>query len=957
MGIGGTIVSYLVLREIGALLGAIVGTTGAGVYTTQVFNGFHPLVHLTGDLESALELWARAELDSGLGVRSWLLVHVLFDLLFVVGYASLLGRALWQTGIRAYRFLLTTIVVADLAETFLMGVLVTSFWPDVGDAEGMVGTSGGLFGPAPWAVMMAMRTASVAKWIAVTAAAVVLVVVWVPRTIRFVRAERARDEPFRNGFPATAGQSILVAVFVALIAIPVGGPLEQVPDILRYQLTSDRLGIQVAAMTSVVFFAAVTAASGLIGARSLAETRAHVGNWQMVVTALAVTAVLSTIRVAVDRSFDLVTVAPVLVVIVVIGFSSLVGGVTDPPSSGPAEPAPVDGASIPIDRRVVDWVGALAGVVIVGSGLGLLRAALPIVILDPDPSVWWLWILAGLLVAIVGGAIAQRVVALLVVPGDDPDHRHLTPLGRMASALALVGSLAAGAMLLARPGWAEHVGATGAAALLLSTYATVVAGLQWLSRRGIRWTATTDLRIFGHRTPWTTLAVGWLVVASVFNTDGGYHDVRTADGAGPHRYPTLADAIDTWIEAQDAIGCPEPAAGEPIPMVLVAAPGGGIRAAHWTATALTELFPDDCARRRVLALSTTSGGSIGALLWTASLADTHPDPRPALTAISGDEPIAAAIAGLLARDLPQTFTGITSGWRDRAALLEDAWTERAGVLGTRSDPLTMAELGGDRRWVPITVFNSASVSNGCRVLVTNTGGLPVAEAGNCLGPGTARSGPISVSTDAGVALVADRESCRPRSLPAVTGGLLSARFPYITPSGAVHHCEPPEGRPAGGDTGDSEPHRWVTYAVDGGYFENSGILALLELLDEVDSLTIDGAPVEPWLVVLSSGYRSRIEQPPAERPPELLVPLITITGSNLITQPALEQSAAARLARPEGCTNLVVLAPSRAPDIAAPLGWALSDASRSSLDRSLDASLAEERSDPCSGRLWEALGG
>jgi hypothetical protein len=201
---------------------------------------------------------------------------------------------------------------------------------------------------------------------------------------------------------------------------------------------------------------------------------------------------------------------------------------------------------------------------------------------------------------------------------------------------------------------------------------------------------------------------------------------------------------------------------------------------------------------------------------------------------------------------------------------------------------------------------------------------------------------------------------------AVTAALLSARFPVVSPSGALLRC-----------VVDSTPvtrqkpaveRRLVTYTVDGGYFENSGLLTLLQMWHAIEprvlELNADSARprrIVPWVIVADNHYRDRADAPPGRRPLELLVlfKALASTSNRVVSQGTLEQQARAALGSgaeclgtrgPEAVVNAVgcfaVIAPSREPTVAAPLGWVLSRTSRTDLDRRLDSILPRGRTPP-----------
>ena len=87
------------------------------------------------------------------------------------------------------------------------------------------------------------------------------------------------------------------------------------------------------------------------------------------------------------------------------------------------------------------------------------------------------------------------------------------------------------------------------------------------------------------------------------------------------------------------------------------------------------------------------------------------------------------------------------------------------------------------------------------------------------------------------------DDTRPRpGLAIVSSALVAARFPYVTPSGWVRYC-----------VNDTERD---LYLVDGGYFENTGLLAVLDAFDE-------GAVVSAGDDIASADYVALLEQIPA----------------------------------------------------------------------------------------------
>jgi len=107
----------------------------------------------------------------------------------------------------------------------------------------------------------------------------------------------------------------------------------------------------------------------------------------------------------------------------------------------------------------------------------------------------------------------------------------------------------------------------------------------------------------------------WAVAISSLNDN---HRVREAhDASAVHRELGVQEHFDKWIAARERGRDPK----KRYPVVIVAAEGGGIRAAYWTATLLAAIQEKEPRfARHVYAISGVSGGSVGALVFDALLA-------------------------------------------------------------------------------------------------------------------------------------------------------------------------------------------------------------------------------------------------------------------------------------------------------------------------------------------------
>jgi len=939
--LGVAAMSVVMLIDLSRLLGDIQ-IVGHRAYDARVFTSFKLFFWDVTDLLDAVRLWRTPEI---VGVsRALLTWQTAVDaLLFTPSYCILLCLALRYVG-AAPGFagrIATAVFLADWAETwstffFVARKLTTDeFW--LGLIQGL----------------------SFFKWLGLDAAFITLVALWVKPTpgstswTDFVGAIReARQGDAQHPAIALLGLIGLVALFVGLVAIPAGGPLEQIPDVLRYQLSGEAGWIlRILSTLALLLLTGALVAAGL-ASTDPATTYARgttLSTWSVVNCAGLVSLVLLVLARVLDGAWHFSTLASGIVALA-LAAAAWLAKKARVSASPPATPRLAGVATVRFDDRRSTWVGALGGTVLLAGGLGLIRAAFPAIVLQvkPQPGAVPLVIaaLGGALTVLLGGFVAQWTV-------ETVERRAAAAAGAAAADWYRLGPMvSAGVTTLFVAGWlaidpdrARYWGTTGVIAIGFGTLALLIGLLKWVARRYPPWEVTYSLGL-GRRTPWLGLLVITWVVASLINTAGIYHDVRVARELGPAtpRYPTLDSALTAWLAAQ-AGKC----ARRPIPLVLVAAPGGGIRAAYWTATTLDRLFASrgECAMRAIFAVSAVSGGSVGTATWVAARS-TKTTPPDAVMGMSKDESLAAVAAGLLLRDLPQPYIGIATRWRNRAALLEDGWIQSAGVYGSTGVPLKWTDLGNGMGtgWVPVLVLNGSSVTDGCRILLTNVGHLPATEGSDCgaTRAGFRPSGPVSGSIDPFPGLYQRTEKvtrCTGGStgMRAVTAALLSARFPIVSPTGALLRCVVD----SSGGKGDTAVRRIVTYDVDGGYYENSGLLTLLQIWQAIAPKVLrhnqdsqsSRSPIEPWIVLVDNQYRGAAEAPQPRRPLELVAPFKALTNNRIVSQNTLEQRAA--FAMDTG--HLIVIAPTLRPTIAAPLGWVLSATSRAELRSQLDGQL------------------
>jgi hypothetical protein len=375
--------------------------------------------------------------------------------------------------------------------------------------------------------------------------------------------------------------------------------------------------------------------------------------------------------------------------------------------------------------------------------------------------------------------------------------------------------------------------------------------LSYLSGLGRSWRAPLIIGLF-------------VVVAAVAIVLGDNHSVRRINAATTIGHPVetspmpLDAAVRLWMQenhCNDSAGkCPRP--------IIVAAAGGASRAAFFMATILGYLMQEAEAheldpnqvRNRLFAISGVSGGSVGAVMVTAALdakndsndhpcirssaplwwGDTINNWRDCFEALTSGDFLTADFFGFAFNDmLPVNF------WRDRAAVLEDAWNNRYQTVLTRGDqPAIVTKCKGldcpflalrprPGHWIPLLVLNGTSEATGGRIITTVLAATykaptycPTVEGQpNCpLFLEAERFHDLLTYNAAAAGWLGgfERWLLGGRSVDDIrlsTAAHNSARFPLISPPGSIRN----------------QNQAIVDRIVDGAYFENYGALAAKEL--------------------------------------------------------------------------------------------------------------------------------
>ncbi|HYO81433.1 MAG TPA: patatin-like phospholipase family protein [Bryobacteraceae bacterium] len=265
----------------------------------------------------------------------------------------------------------------------------------------------------------------------------------------------------------------------------------------------------------------------------------------------------------------------------------------------------------------------------------------------------------------------------------------------------------------------------------------------------------------------------------------------------------LRNKTDHYFRTVRCLKNHPPAPGEVLdshpgePVIVVAANGGGIQSAAWTARVLAGLdsrwrqhYPGDGERfrRRIRLISGVSGGSVGAMNYLETWNGTPAD-QAVRNAQSSS--LADVAWGLVYPDFLALLMLVLPRHVDRGNALEWAWTRTIGdsVLKPLSSWYDRVLLGQ----CPAVVYNATITETGERLLMGTT----------------------SITQRHGDGRRNLSEVLHGCDVATVTAARLSATFPFVTPVA----------RP-------DDKNERAYHLADGGYYDNYGTVTAVEWLDE-----------------------------------------------------------------------------------------------------------------------------
>lgn len=1000
------VAALIAMDQVGAI---IQEATPTGEFSVATLYGIGqlPSTNLTATTNT-LNAWASAAAQFG-SLPVWLYLNLAFDALFIIGY-GLLGFCFLPSDEKPAAWLLGTLVAADAVENAIAAAAFSR----------VAGHQNALF-----PLTLALHLATVIKWLAALAFVVRMAyLAWDSR------AARDAIRHLFSALWEQRFSVVIVVLLIVMGAGRGADVLEQMPDVQRAWLSwPPGMGWAHAAVaaTAQVLLAFMLMFLGRMRTRRAKEKFSGKDNrrnpgylpWIAVPATLAVLAMVLRLTNAAEVGWWRLGVAIAAPVLIAVSSMAIAwryrrhrASTADATGRGQwlakrlrASPRQELISHQTPDRDGVRSLGhrlpkrqpekvasartagdGLAVAVAAVTGLGLVRSfTAPALLAGGGYAVAsWVAVALGTIVATACWPLAngparaylRRLADARPARGPATRLADWARQGRMGKKSPwwpwlVVGGpfLAADVCLLFVPLSTAHwLGVLGTTVIAVGTLTVTLAVLAYMAqtRRPLPLFRMIRLNV----TPVITIIVVIGLVGAIADSRSLVHEVRGPVGgtaaSGQPGGRTLLSALQSWLADPGTAACAvgAPGTGRAVrvePLVLVAAAGGGIRAAWWAEHALAKIAATKCGPHDVFAVSSVSGGSLGvAVLDSAPTAQADAD----IARMAGPDALAAGIDGLLLHDLIAGYTGLDlpsaqmppgQRFSDRAGLIESAWQSEDGNL-LQPFPLKHPTLP----WR--LLFNSAAVGSGCRVIIADSL-LPSTP------PGSSQLDPTcdlrSAVPGGGSYDFFAKAPCM-RNIATVTAAMLSARFPYVTPSGVVMGCD----------------GRLMGQFVDGGNVDSSGLITLADLMPSLTSVlrahnaaalaqARPGQPVTlvvPVVVYLGNSPRpvpvasavSLVQEPfvPTDAKSAataelgtsdtLLQRLLGLAGNGQWLQcaPALAGCAAAEAAAEKTVPDQIFfVSPRIQPQISAPLGWVLSAASKNTLNQALN--VEEQPSSRC----------
>lgn len=446
-----------------------------------------------------------------------------------------------------------------------------------------------------------------------------------------------------------------------------------------------------------------------------------------------------------------------------------------------------------------------------------------------------------------------------------------------------------------------------------------------------------------YRLPVMTVLLAAAMLFSLWNDN---HEIRSLDKTEFNNRSNVSEHSKQWFNDLNKSQIDHNK--NKIPYFIVAAEGGGIRAAYWTALVLSA-FQDNnpLFSQHVYAISGVSGGSLGAATFAAVLHEwskqqpvgdvqekskvkcnlnnqpfhlEEASTQQCATAVLSNDFLSPTVAYMLYPDLLQRFLPLSVPMFDRSRALEGSWesgwakvfpgseTKDETLFSQNFLELWKLQNNSSNNLIPSLFMNSTWVETGKRVITSNL---------------NIDSKTFSDSKDFFNVLKKD--------VRLSTAAHNSSRFTYVSPAGTVR---PPEKEVWG-------------HLVDGGYFENSGATTAYDILTDIIDNNSTGDRFRPVVIVITNDpivkepcdNSKNHENKPSENgcePREFMNELYSPIATMLQTRNARGSYARTEIknfvTQKNGLYLEIGLCKSEEP---LPLGWTLSNRAQRNMEKQL----------------------
>jgi Patatin-like phospholipase len=381
-----------------------------------------------------------------------------------------------------------------------------------------------------------------------------------------------------------------------------------------------------------------------------------------------------------------------------------------------------------------------------------------------------------------------------------------------------------------------------------------------------------------------------LFLASYFNNN---HEIQSQNTFTQDSRKTVDEHFQAWKKSGN---------GTKKKVILVAAEGGGIRAAYWSANVLAALekrFEKDSFYNSIFAMSGASGGSVGVMMYRAeheAVPQSH-DRQYVMDRICSSDFLSSLTSSFTFGDAIQRF--IPFGFKNicRARYLENTFDEHFCMNTGYSSQLSqgVSTLGTDG---PMLLLNTTHVESGQKAIITND----------------------RLDTERYFVENQDVIHNIQADIPLKTAASASARFPLVTPPALLVNQQ----------TGQRLGH-----LIDGGNFDNTGLHSLWQLLRQLRDLEKNDIQKSEVLILYIRNGSNLSSIAPTIGPTYELAPIYGFVGawaSQTISKPLDTQLLAKELN-----AQMQTIELDYTPKFAVlPLGWYLSPKAKLELCRQIN---------------------